>query len=150
MKACCNKVTTFWWSSKKTPQNGAKGTEKKMSKTSQKGPTRKGPPRSSQRETPKRKTGMKETGKGILKASQKGLEYEVDTKHYERTKKQRLPPSIMKGIESKHWTTSWSQEGEQRCAQLQTFGMTRNVKRWRHEDKIKHHEGSTRIETPHL
>jgi hypothetical protein len=68
-----------------------------MSKTSQKGPTRKGPPRASQRETPKRKT-----GKGILKASQKGLEYEVDTKHYERTKKQRLPPSIMKGIKGKH------------------------------------------------
>jgi hypothetical protein len=72
-----------------------------MSKTSQKGPTRKGPPRASQRETPKRKTGMKETRKGKLKASQKGLEYEVDTKHYERTKKQRLPPSIMKGIEGK-------------------------------------------------
>jgi hypothetical protein len=73
-----------------------------MSKTSQKGPTRKGPPRASQRETPKRKTGMKETRKGILKASQKGLEYEVDTKHYERTKKQRLPPSIMKGIDEQH------------------------------------------------
>jgi hypothetical protein len=73
------------------------GDRKKMSKTSQKGPTRKGPPRVSQRETPKRKI-----GKGILKASQKGLEYEVDTKHYERTKKQRLPPSIMKGIEGKH------------------------------------------------
>lgn len=45
---------------------------------------------------------MKETRKGILKASQKGLEYEVDTKHYERTKKQRLPPSIMKGIDEQH------------------------------------------------
>ncbi len=56
----------------------------------------------------------------------------------------------MKGIEAKHWTTSWSQEGEQRCAQFKTFGMTRNVKRLRHKDKIKHHEGSTRIETPHL